>query len=80
MLECNFIFIPLFPKFGASGFINQLIKNNGLISFFTVFTGWETANKYKIKNSMDQQVYFASEGKTGMLLPRLQAEPIALGY
>ena len=32
---------------------------------FTAFTGWETANKYKIKNSMGQQVYFAAEGKFG---------------
>ena len=30
--------------------------------YVTVMTGWETANKYKIKNSMDQQVYFAAEG------------------
>ena len=26
VLECNFIFIPLFQKFGVSGFVNQLIK------------------------------------------------------
>ena len=28
-----------------------------------VLSGWETANKYQIKNSLGQQVYFAAEGK-----------------
>jgi len=27
-----------------------------------VVTTWEMANKYQIKNSLGQQVYFASEG------------------
>ena len=76
----QFYFYSTFPKIWCERVRKSINKNNGLISFFTVFTGWETANKYKIKNSMDQQVYFASEGKTGMLLPRLQAQPIALGY
>ena len=29
---------------------------------FKAFTGFETNNKYKICNSMGQQVYFAAEG------------------
>ena len=28
-----------------------------------VMTDWETCNKYQIKNSLGQQVYFAKEGK-----------------
>lgn len=30
---------------------------------FTAFTGFETNNKYKILNSMGQQVFFAAEGE-----------------
>ena len=26
-----------------------------------VLTGWETANKYRIRNTLGQQVYFAAE-------------------
>ena len=28
-----------------------------------VLTGWETANKYRIRNTLGQQVYFAAERK-----------------
>ena len=31
--------------------------------FFTVLTGWETQNKYRVRNTLGQQVYFASESK-----------------
>ena len=31
---------------------------------FSAFTGFETNNKYEIKNSMGQRVYFAAEGMT----------------
>ena len=31
---------------------------------FTVITGFETENKYRIRNSVGQQVYFAAEGMT----------------
>ena len=31
---------------------------------FTVITGFETENKYRIRNSVGQQVYFAAEGIT----------------
>lgn len=34
-------------------------KQNVFLS--AAFTGWETSNKYAIKNSMGQQVYFAAE-------------------
>ena len=27
-----------------------------------VFSGWETANKYAVKNVYGQQMYFAAEG------------------
>ena len=27
-----------------------------------VISGWETANRYQVKNSLGQQVYFAAEG------------------
>ena len=29
---------------------------------FLVLTDWETCNKYQIKNSLGQQVFFAAEG------------------
>lgn len=32
------------------------------IEFCLAFTGWETANKYKITNTQGQQVFFAAEG------------------
>lgn len=34
---------------------------------FSAITGFETANKYVVKNSMGQQVYFAAEGAFGAL-------------
>ena len=33
------------------------------VDFFSVFTNWEAANKYKILNSVGQQVFYAAEGK-----------------
>jgi len=38
-----------------------LIKQQ--VELLEAFTGFETNNKYKILNSMGQQVYFAAEGK-----------------
>ena len=35
-----------------------------------VVTGWETENKYRVRNTLGQQVYFAAEGEyihTGVL-------------
>lgn len=32
------------------------------IELCLAFTGWETANKYKITNTQGQQVFFAAEG------------------
>lgn len=40
--------------------IDQLLVKQQ-VELLEAFTGWETANKYKIKNSMGQQVYFAAE-------------------
>jgi len=34
----------------------------------SVVTGFETCNKYEIKNSLGQQVYFAREGKLFIIL------------
>ena len=34
-----------------------------LLILFTAFTGFETNNKYKVLNSMGQQVFFAAEGE-----------------
>lgn len=34
-----------------------------LTFFLAAFTGFETNNKYKILNSMGQQVFFAAEGE-----------------
>ena len=30
---------------------------------FAVVTGWETENKYRVRNTLGQQVYFAAERK-----------------
>lgn len=38
---------------------NKAIKQCFIIA---VVIGWETNNKYQIKNSLGQQVYFAAEG------------------
>jgi hypothetical protein len=32
------------------------------LRLFIAFTGFETNNKYKVKNNIGQQVYFAAEG------------------
>ena len=31
---------------------------------FAVFSGWETANKYAVRNKAGQQIYFAAEGRS----------------
>ena len=36
---------------------------NSMFLFILAFTNFETQNRYQIKNSMGQQVYFAGEGK-----------------
>ena len=37
------------------------------ISLFTVFTGFEKNNKYKIMNNQGQQIHFAAEGNALMI-------------
>jgi len=39
------------------------MKNTMDCLFCAVVTNWEMCNKYKIKNALGQQVYFASEGQ-----------------
>lgn len=45
-----------------------------MLSFdiFLAFTGWETANKYKIMNTQGQQVYFAAEGNCHQVFTFMQ--------
>ena len=33
------------------------------LSLSAVVTGWETENKYRVRNTVGQQVYFAAESK-----------------
>jgi hypothetical protein len=40
--------------------IDQLLVHQQ-VEIFELFTGWETSNKYQIKNTVGQQVYFAGE-------------------
>lgn len=40
--------------------IDQLLVHQQ-VELFEMITGWETSNKYQIKNSLGQQVYFAGE-------------------
>jgi uncharacterized protein YxjI len=40
--------------------IDQILVHQ-VVEILEAFTGWETANRYAIKNSMGQQVYYASE-------------------
>ena len=39
-------------------------RDKTLSFYFAVVTGWETENKYRVRNTLGQQVYFASERKT----------------
>lgn len=41
--------------------VDQLIVQQK-VEMMEAFTGWETNNKYAIKNSMGQNVYYAVEG------------------
>ena len=41
--------------------VDQVLVHQ-LVEVFEVLTGWETANKYAVKNSLGQQCYFAVEG------------------
>ena len=48
---------------------------------FAVVTGWETENKYRVRNTLGQQVYFAAERKLEfvcMFMNIIKATPIAL--
>jgi hypothetical protein len=40
--------------------IDQLLVHQQ-VELFEVFTNWETANRYQVKNSVGQQIYFAHE-------------------
>jgi len=42
--------------------IKHMFQRCYLDVLYAVVTGWETKNKYRIKNSLGQQVYFAAEG------------------
>jgi len=37
------------------------------LCLLTVLTTWETSNRYQVKNSIGQQVYFAAEGLYGCI-------------
>ncbi|XP_060595303.1 phospholipid scramblase 2-like [Ruditapes philippinarum] len=41
-------------------YIDQLLVKQQ-VEIFEIITGWETANRYKVQNSLGQQVYYASE-------------------
>ena len=44
-------------------------------------TGWETENKYRVRNTLGQQVYFAAERKLEFVcvfMNIIKATPIAL--
>lgn len=41
----------------------ELLEYVFFISLYSVLTGIEMQNKYQIKNSLGQQIYFAYEGK-----------------
>lgn len=43
-------------------FFVLLIKYYVCCIFIVVLSGWEGENKYQIKNTLGQQVYFAAEG------------------
>ncbi len=47
--------------------IDQLLVKQK-VELLEAFTGFETNNKYSIKNSMGQHVYYAVEGKMLLLL------------
>ncbi|XP_041479877.1 phospholipid scramblase 1-like [Lytechinus variegatus] len=40
--------------------IDQILVHQQ-VEFFEVFTSWETCNRYQVKNSLGQQIYFAME-------------------
>jgi hypothetical protein len=40
--------------------IDQLLVHQQ-VELFEIISGWETANRYQVKNSLGQQVYFAAE-------------------
>ena len=49
---------------------------------FAVVTGWETENKYRVRNTLGQQVYFAAERKKLLVcifMNIISATPIGLG-
>ena len=56
--------IQLIETILQSAKLMQFIRSDIFIFvFFAAFTGFETNNKYKILNSMGQQVFFAAEGE-----------------
>ena len=52
----------LFVFFKTGYFLSALNKYVKLMRFLlTAFTGWDTNNKYAIRNKSNQQVYYAME-------------------
>ena len=40
-----------------------LLNFDAFLSLSTAITGWESKNRYRIRNTLGQDVYFAAEGK-----------------
>lgn len=61
--------LPVYRNISVRSF--ALTSNAFLYAFhihISVLTGWETKNKYKIKNNQGQQVFFAKEGKNALYI------------
>ncbi|XP_077998867.1 phospholipid scramblase 1-like [Glandiceps talaboti] len=52
--------IGMSPGLAYLSQIDQLLVHQ-VVELMEVFTGWECRNRYEVKNSMGQQVYFAGE-------------------
>lgn len=64
-----------FPSIGIPSGLEYLSQVDQLlvkqkVELFEALTGFETANKYTIKNSMGQKVYYAAEGIASSLMYR----------
>ena len=57
------MFISHYYRFRVFVIGDAITQYNTLVMLCLAFTGLETSNRYQIKNTLGQQIFFAGEGQ-----------------
>ena len=59
--------------------IDQILVHQQ-VEVLEALTGWETRNRYRVRNTLGQDVYYAVEGGFGILPPTLLSVVVWVGW